>query len=77
MIQSWLRDLIICKYQPDKVIHQDCIKTIKDVSNKFTIESLLNKIDAVHSVQQMIRRPNANIRLALDILLNKLAVTAH
>jgi DNA polymerase-3 subunit delta' len=72
-ITSWLRDLIVYKYQPEKVIHKDLIDIIKNVSKKFTIKSLLNKIKEVQSTQLAMQRPNANMKLALDLLILKLA----
>ena len=71
-IKSWLRDLIKFKYQPEKIIHQDIANKVENVSKKFTITSLLHKIEAVQSAQLMIQRPNANVKLSLDILLQKL-----
>lgn len=72
-IMSWLRDLIICKYQPENVIHKDLIDTLKNVSKKFTIKSLLHKIKEVQSTQLAMKRPNANMKLRLDLLMLKLA----
>jgi len=71
-IKSWLRDLIIFKYQPEKIIHKDIANKVENVSKKFTIPSLLHKIEAVQSAQLMIQRPNANVKLSLDILMQKL-----
>jgi DNA polymerase-3 subunit delta' len=76
-IKSWLRDLIIFKYQPDKIIHQDLMDKIKNVSNKFTIKSLFHKIEAVQSTQLSIQRSNTNVKLALDLLMLKLTETKN
>lgn len=77
IIRSWLRDLIIFKYRPEKIIHQDCIKIIKKVSKHFSINVLLRNIKAVESAQFAIRRANANVRLVLDLLVLKLTATAN
>ena len=77
MIKSWLRDLIIFKYQPEKIIHQDLADNIKNVSKKFTIKSLLHKIEAVESTQLAIGRSHTNVKLTLDLLMLKLTKTAY
>lgn len=77
MIKSWLRDLIIFKYQPEKIIHQDCATTIKNISKKFTVNALLHKIESVQSTQLAIQRSNTNAKLAVDILMLKLIDAAN
>jgi DNA polymerase-3 subunit delta' len=77
MIRSWLRDLIIFPYHPEKIIHQDRENKIKNVSKKFTVNSLLHKIEAVQSAQLAIQRSNSNVKLALDLLMLKLAETVN
>jgi len=72
-VLSWLRDLMLIKYQSDKIIHKDLLETIKIVSKKNSTQSLLHKIKAVQRAQSAIRRPNTNIRLVLDILMKRLA----
>jgi len=72
IITSWLRDLIIVKYQPNRLIHIDCEDKIKTLSKKFTLKSLLYKIDAVQSAQLAIRRSNSNAKLVLDLLMFQL-----
>ena len=77
IITSWLRDLIIFKYEPKKIIHKDCINKIENVSKTFSIQSLLHKMEAVQSVQFLIQRSNVNVKLALDTLMYKLTETTN
>ena len=77
IIKSWLRDLIIFKYQPEKIIHRDCADKIKNLSNEFTTNSLLHKIEAVQLTQLTIQRSNTNMKLALDLLMLKLIEMAN
>ncbi len=72
-MKSWFRDLIIFKYQPEKIIHRDLLNQIKTVSKKFTMNSLLHKMEAIKSAQFLIQRSNTNIKLVMDMLMLKLA----
>lgn len=72
VITSWLRDLIIAKYNPEKIIHQDIADEIKLVSQSMRVTELLSKIDLVRTTQTSIRE-NTNFRLAMEVMLLKLA----
>ena len=71
MIETWLRDIAIYKYSPDKVINIDMIENVKYVSMKVSIKSLISKIKAIHKAQKNIRA-NANPKITLDILILRL-----
>jgi DNA polymerase-3 subunit delta' len=72
VIKSWLRDLIIARYSPEKIIHQDIADEIKSVSQNMHVASLLAKLDLIHTTQNSIQ-VNTNVRLALEVMLMKLA----
>ena len=72
VIKFWLRDLIIAKYNPAKIIHQDIADDIKSVSQKMHMASLLSKLDLIHTTQNSMQA-NINARLALEVMLLKLA----
>ena len=72
VIKFWLRDLIIARYNPAKIIHQDIADEIKAISQKTDVTSLLSKLDLIHATQNSIQ-VNTNARLALEVMLMKLA----
>ena len=72
MIESYLRDLVVCKYCPEKIINRDLQSKIQNRSQKMTTASLLSKISIVQSAQKNMRA-NANLRLTLEVLVMRLA----
>jgi len=72
VIKSWLRDLIVWRYNPEKIINKDLTDKVQYVSPSVPVPLLLKQIEAVRDVQDKIRA-NANIRLALEIMIFKLA----
>ena len=72
VIKSWLRDLIIFKYHPEKIINKDLKDKIQRASMKMTDALLLSKIDYIQSAQKNIRA-NTNLRLTLEVLIMRLA----
>jgi DNA polymerase-3 subunit delta' len=72
VIKSWLRDLVVFKYYPDKIINKDLLDTIQSASKKNTIESILAKFEAVESAYKDIQA-NANLRLTLEKLVIRIA----
>ncbi len=72
LIKSYLRDLAICKYYPEKITNMDLKSRIQNVAEKMTTASLLSKIDAIQSAQRNIQA-NANLRLTLEVLVMGLA----
>ena len=72
VMKSYLRDLVICKYSPDKLINQDLGKKIQSTSEKMTVTSLLAKIKEIQTAQEHLQA-NANLRLTLEALVLRLA----
>lgn len=72
VIKSWLRDLVVCKYHPGKIINKDLSDRIQRASKKMKVISLLSKIDDIHSAQKDIQA-NTNLRLTLEVLIMRLA----
>jgi DNA polymerase-3 subunit delta' len=71
IIKSWLRDLVICNVNPEKIINQDFIHEIQDGSSHIDIQSLLDKIDAIQTAQKNIQS-NANLRLTLETMMMRM-----
>ena len=72
IIKSWLRDLVVCRYNAGKVINTDMAPTLQKIAGKITPESLLLKIRAIQKAQRNIES-NANPRLSLELLMLQLA----
>jgi DNA polymerase-3 subunit delta' len=72
IIKSWLRDLVMARTCPDKILNRDIIEDIRLASQGTQTNSLLSKIESVQSTQNSLHA-NPNIRLALEVMLTKLA----
>jgi DNA polymerase-3 subunit delta' len=72
IIKTYLRDLIIYKYSPEKIINKDLIRKIQHASQKIAVKSLLSKIEAIQTAQKDIRA-NTNLRLTLEVMMLRLA----
>ncbi|HPA15240.1 MAG TPA: DNA polymerase III subunit delta' [Desulfobacterales bacterium] len=74
LIQSWLRDLIVYRYDSEKIINNDLAENIRQASHSFTVQSLLSKMDAVQTAQKNIQgNTNLNVKLIMEILVMRLA----
>ncbi len=74
IIKSWLRDILIYPYSPDKIINQDLRLEIARLAQSEPYGLLLKKLDAVESAQKAIEA-NANLRLTLEVMMMRLAQT--
>lgn len=71
IIKMWLRDLLIWRYSPDKIINKDLSEKIRHASQKIHVNLLLKYIEEVDQTQRDIKE-NMNLRLCLDVLMMKL-----
>jgi DNA polymerase-3 subunit delta' len=71
IIKSWFRDLIIYRYDPEKIINRDLAQKIEVTSQQKDIRGLLSKIDAVQKAQNRLAS-NTNLRLFMEDLLIRL-----
>jgi len=74
MMKTYLRDLVICKHSPEKIINIDLQSKIQNASQKLTTGSLLSKISDIQSAQNDIQA-NANLKLTMEVLVMRLATT--
>jgi DNA polymerase III subunit delta' len=74
VMKSWFRDLIVCRFHPARVMNKDVMEKIHKSSKKMTVDSLLSKIEDIHSAQRNIQL-NSNLRLTLEVLMMRLART--
>jgi DNA polymerase-3 subunit delta' len=72
MMKTWLRDLVVSKYKPDKIINTDLTEKIHQVSQQIGAKSILKKIETIHTAQRNIQT-NANLRLTLELMMMRLA----
>ena len=72
VIKIWYRDLVICKYHPEKIINRDLTERIQRASRTMKVASLISKIDDVEWAQKNIQ-VNTNLRLTLEVLIMRLA----
>ena len=69
---TWMRDIIVCRYAPDRVINIDMIDRLREISRKISVKSLTAKIEAVQTAQKNIDA-NSNLRLTLEAMMLRLA----
>ena len=72
VLKAWLRDLVIYKFCPEKVINTDLADTIRNVSQTESVSTLILKIETIQTAQKSIRG-NANARLTLEAMMLKMA----
>jgi DNA polymerase-3 subunit delta' len=72
MIMMWYRDILMVKVVPGRTINVDFETKIRKAAEGESVESLLEKVEAVHSAQKAISR-NANPRLTIEVMLLRLS----
>ena len=72
VMKSWLRDLIVSQYSPDKVINADLTESIQQTSKKCSVNSLLYKISVIQTAQRDLE-VNANVRLTIELMMMRMA----
>ncbi len=72
VIRTYLRDLVVYKFDPGEIINKDLFDRIKTVSEKKSIKTILTGIDALQLAQNGIDT-NTNLRLTLEVLVMNLA----
>lgn len=76
LMQLWLRDLLVWQKTKDisLIINSDLINMINDWTEKYTLDGLLEMIEEGEKAASRLEA-KGNVRLVLDALLLKLAVT--
>jgi DNA polymerase-3 subunit delta' len=72
VLKAWLRDLVIFKFCPEKIINTDLADIIRNVSQTESAATFILKIEAIQTAQKSIRA-NSNARLTLEAMLFKMA----
>lgn len=69
---TWLRDLLVCRHDQERVINSDLIDKLSKVSQKIPEAAVLKMMEIILSTQKDIEA-NANLRLALEVMMLRLA----
>ena len=72
IMKSWLRDLAVSRYFPDRVCNRDVKARLRDLSKNIDMDGLIKKTNAVWQAERAIKA-NANARLAIEALAIKLS----
>ena len=68
VIQSWFRDLVIYKYNPNKIINTDLVLNIQKATQRYSADKLVSIIDGIVEARKDIEG-NANLRLIMERLI--------
>jgi len=68
IFMTWLRDLLVYRYSPGRIIYYDLKDKIQREYAKLDAETLIARIEAVQEALKRIES-NANIRLTLEIMI--------
>ena len=69
---SWFRDILIYPHDPEKVINQDMLDSIRDVSERYIPDRIYRSIQAVQTMLNRIQTSKTNVQLSMDYLLLRL-----
>jgi DNA polymerase-3 subunit delta' len=72
MMASWVRDLAVARYCPERIVHHDLKNQILSVSRRTDLPSLVQANGALAEARRRLQA-NANPRLALEALLVRMA----
>jgi DNA polymerase-3 subunit delta' len=72
IIKIWFRDLIVDRYDTEKIINKDLVDQIRIASRQTDIATLLTKVEAIQYAQHRLTA-NTNLRLSMEQLLIQLA----
>ena len=72
VMKSWLRDLVVDRLDPERIVNQDLAPKIRQASQQISIDVLLEKIDTIQATQNTIQA-GTNLRLTLEAMVLRLA----
>lgn len=76
IITIWLRDLLVVRHAPQRVLNQDRLNALTTVATQFSPPQLIHQIDAVNRAIQALRA-NTNVRLTLDAMVLRMAAAGN
>jgi hypothetical protein len=75
LMATWVRDVAVARYCPDRIIHQDWAGSILDASRRSDLDDLIRADRAIEAARRRIQA-NSNPRLTLEVLWLSLAAAA-
>jgi len=72
IFKTWLRDLVIAKLNPDRVLRHDLASNLQETSQNMSLTSLLLKYETIQSSQNALQA-GTNIRMAMESMVLKLS----
>ena len=72
VLKSWLRDLVIAKLHPERIVNHDLASKLQQASPKMSLTSLLAKFETIQCTQNSIQA-GTNLRLAMESMVLKLS----
>ena len=69
---TWLRDLIVCRYAPQRIVNTDLADRLRKAAEVNPVARLLSRMETIRAAQKDIDA-NANVRLALETMMLRLA----
>ena len=72
IMQTWLRDLLIHHYDPEKMMNADLISLVPRTEERWCPEAIIQKLKAIETARREIEG-NANPRLTCEALLIQIA----
>ena len=72
VLKSWLRDLVIAKLHPERIVNHDLASKLQQASPKMSLASLLAKFETIQCTQNSIQA-GTNLRLAMESMVLKIS----
>ncbi len=73
VMNSWLRDQVMSKVHPERIINIDLAEKLERSSQKLGMEALFDKIETIQATQNAIKA-GTNLRLAMESLVLRLSL---
>ena len=71
-MQTWMRDLLIHPYDPEKMLNVDLISLVPKAAEGWQPDAIIHKMKAIENARRNIEA-NANPRLTCEALLIQIA----
>jgi DNA polymerase-3 subunit delta' len=71
ILKTWLRDMLVFKYCPDKIINRDFLPFLKDIADNVGIKEIILWFKTLNDAENRIRS-NSSVRLSLECFFLKL-----
>lgn len=76
LVKTWVRDLIVFKWEPAQILHRDKMASIAPIARPLAVAQILEAMKWVETAQRRIQS-NSNPRLTLEILMLRMGRLTH